>query len=140
MKNYYTISRVTIGILGVIITLISLINEDISMKFGVTIFVFIITLAASFLTTPISRKMLKIGDSIANKYIKVLFYFAVLPLTLFVAYILYMFDLFVFEKTSGSMNLALITVFIYISTTIMVVVPYVQALIVLICRKIFKDK
>lgn len=139
MKNYYKKSRIIIGILAVLISLIALINEDISMKVIVTLFIFGIAFGTSFLTVPISEKMIKVGDAITNKILRVLFYCAMLPLTLLVAYILHILILAIFDRSSGSINAAVLTVFLYIATTVMVIVPYVQTIIVLIYRaKSFK--
>lgn len=140
MKNYYTISRQIICIIAVLLSLIALINEDITVKVVVTIFVFLVTLAATHLTTPISKKLIKLGDGIANKYLRILFYFAILPLTLLIAYCVYGLILFTYNQSSGTINGAAITIFSYIATTIMIIVPYVQMLIVLMFRIIRKDK
>ena len=46
----------------------------------------------------------------------------------------------VFDRSSGSVNAAVITVFLYIGTTVMVIVHYIQTLIVLVCRARAKEK
>lgn len=139
MENYYTISRQIIGILSVLLSLLALINEDISVIIVVTTLVFIIALTASFFTTPISKRIIKIWDVIAKQYLRILFYFAILPLTLFVAYIIYMLIMFVYNQMPISIEAAAITIISYISTTIMVIVPYIQTLIVLMLRVILKE-
>lgn len=139
MKNCYTISRKVLCILAVIISLIATIHEDISVKIVACIFFFIIALAAGFFTTPISKKVIHLGDSIAHKFLRILFYFSILPVTLLIAYILYVLILFIYDQSSGSINGAVIAIFSYIATTITVIVPYIQTLIVLILRKKLKD-
>lgn len=139
MENYYTISRQIIGILSVLLSILALINEDISVIIVVITLVFIIALTASFFTTPISKRIIKIGDVIANQYLRILFYFAILPLTLFVAYIIYMLIMFVYNQMPISIEAAAITIISYISTTIIVIVPYIQTLIVLMLRVILKE-
>ena len=132
MKNYYTFSRKILCILAVIISLIASIHEHISVKIVAAILFFFITLAASFFTTPISKKVIHLGDSIANTFLRILFYCSILPLTLLIAYILY-------DQSSGSINAAALTIFLYITTTIVVIVPYIQSLTVLILRKVLRD-
>lgn len=136
MEKYYKISRQIICVLAVLISLIMCMNEDISVKIAATIFIFVVALGASFLTTPISKKMVKTGDGITNKYLRVLFYAAVLPLTLLVAYILMWVDIFIYEQSAQTINMAVLTIFLYIATTIVVIIPYVQTLIVLILRRL----
>ena len=139
MKNYYTISRKILCILAVIISLIASIHEDISVKIVAVMLFFLITLAASFFTTPISKKVIHIGDSIANTFLRILFYCSILPLTLLIAYILYVLILCIYDQSSGSINAAALTIFLYITTTIVVIVPYIQSLTVLILRKVLRD-
>ena len=139
MKNYYTISRKILCILAVIISLTASIHEDISVKIVAVMLFFLITLAASFFTTPISKKVIHIGDSIANTFLRILFYCSILPLTLLIAYILYALILCIYDQSSGSINAAALTIFLYITTTIVVIVPYIQTLTVLILRKMLKD-
>ncbi len=135
MKDNYKTSRQIIGILAVIISLIMSINEDISFKIVATIFIYFVALAATFLTTPISKKIIKAGDAIANKYLRIFYYIIILPLTLLVAYILYWLVFLVYGNAADTMNEAAITILLFTATTIFAIVPYIQTLIVLACRR-----
>jgi len=136
MEKLYSKSRKIISILAVVISFFVMINEDISVKIVAMVFIFSVALAASYITTPISKKMLKMGDAIRNKYLRVLLYMAILPLTLLIAYIFYVLILAGYYRYGNSISMAAITVFLYVATTIVVIVPYVQTLIVLMLRRL----
>ena len=135
MEKLYSKSRKIISILAIVISFFIMINEDISVKIVAMVFIFSVALAASYITTPISKKMLKMGDAIGNKYLRVLLYMAILPLTLLIAYIFYVLILAGYYRFGNSINMAAITVFLYVATTIVIIVPYVQTLIVLMLRR-----
>lgn len=135
MEKLYSKSRKIIGILAVIISFFIMINEDISVKIVAMVFIFSVALAASYIATPISKKMLKMGDAIGNKYLRILFYVVILPLTLLIAYIFYVLILAGYYRFGNSINMAAITVFLYVATTIVIIVPYVQTIVVMALRK-----
>ncbi len=135
MEKLYSKSRKIISILAVVISFFVMINEDISVKIVAMVFIFSVTLAASYITTPISKKMLEMGDAIGNRYLRILFYVVILPLTLLIAYIFYVLILAGYYRYGNSISMAAITVFLYVATTIVVIVPYVQTIVVMALRK-----
>lgn len=94
MEEYYNKSRIVMLVLAVVISLIMFINEDISFKIYGTFFIAIITLVVSFLVTPISKKMIEIGDKLEKKLWRILYYFFHF---IFIA-ICAIFDSIIFEK------------------------------------------
>ncbi|MCH5270341.1 MAG: hypothetical protein J1E83_06280 [Lachnospiraceae bacterium] len=118
MKNSYTISRIVICVLAWVM---------------------------SFLATPVSKQMIGIGDRIMNKYLRVFYYFMLLPFILVVVYLLWILIYYFFDhmEQSGEMGealgKALIAVFLGMVVFMMCIVPYIQSLIVLLLRVKRKD-
>lgn len=146
MKIHYMLSRIIIVVLAVICSFIALINEHITLKLTATVLFGVAAMVTSFLATPISKRIISTGDSIANKYLRVLYYILLLPLILLIVYLLCMLILLIFSRPEHSAELAealgkaLITLFLFAVIFIAFIVPYVQTLIVLLLRKIMKDK
>lgn len=140
MKNSYTISRIVICVLAGVISLIALHNEHITLIFGATVLITVVALVMSFLTTPVSKQMIGIGDRIMNKYLRVFYYFMLLPFILVVVYLLWMLIYYSFDHMGQSAEMgealgkALIAVFLGVVVFIMFIVPYIQSLIVLLLR------
>ena len=140
MKNSYTISRIVISVLAGIISLIVWHNEHITLMLGATVLITVVALVMSFLATPVSKQMIGIGDRIMNKFLRVFYYFILLPLILVVVYLLWRLNYYFFEHMERSAEMgealgkALIAVFLGVIVLIMFIVPYVQSLIVLLLR------
>ncbi len=140
MEEYYSISRKIIAALAVIISLIMTVNEDISVKIVVPVFILIIAVVATVITAPLSRKMIIVGDGILNLFLKVVYYIAILPVTALVAYVLYWFILMICDEYVVTLSMAVIVLFIIAAMVVVVVVPYIQTLLVLIIRRVSKVK
>lgn len=145
MKNSYTISRIVIGVLVGVVSLIVLHNEHITLMLGGTILITVVALVMSFLATPVSKQMIGIGDRIMNKFLRVFYYFILLPFILVVVYLLWRLIIYFFEHMERSTEMgealgkALIAVFLGVIVLIVFIVPYVQSLIVLLLRGKRKD-
>lgn len=145
MKNSYTISRIVICVLAGGISLVALHNEHITLMLGATLLIMAAALVMSFPATPVSKRMIGIGDCIVNKYLRVFYYFMLLPFILAVVYLLWMLIYYFFAHMEQSAEMgealgkALIAVFLGDVVFIMFIVPYVQSLIVLLLRLKRKD-
>ena len=145
MKNSYTISRIVISVLAGIISLIVWHNEHITLMLGATVLITVVALVMSFLATPVSKQMIGIGDRIMNKYLRVFYYFMLLPFILVVVYLLWILIYNFFEGMERSAEMgealgkALLAVFLGVVVLIVFIVPYVQSLIVLLLRVRRKD-
>lgn len=143
MKKSYFISRIFILIIAVIISLFMLINEHISVKIVMTTLIAVSSLVVSFVATPISKKMVSIGDKIEGKSLRIVYYVLLLPICLFVACILLVLIQAVSELVqfatnfSGALSEAMIFVFVSAIACVAIVVPYVQTLIVLFLKAIW---
>lgn len=129
-------------VLTVVISLIMFINEDISFKIYGTFFIAIITLVVSFLVTPISKKMIEIGDKLEKKLWRILYYVLMLPITLVLIILVclligYIDDLRAPEKyqdMGAALSHAFEVIALYVIFFILFLLPYVQSLIVLFLR------
>lgn len=145
-KKAYTISRIIIPILTLIIFSIIFRNEESSIIKLSLIFV-IISFLASFPSTIISTKLINVGDKIKNKILKVLYYVVLLPIiAIILAIIMYIIIVYIHEllpkakdfNTSLGRVIAALT--IAIIGIILILVPYVQTILVIIIKKIIKNK
>ena len=142
MREHYNKSRIVMLVLAVVISLIMFINEDISFKIYGTFFIAIITLVVSFLVTPISKKMIEIGDKLEKKLWRILYYVLMLPITLVLIILVclligYIDDLRAPEKyqdMGAALSHAFEVIALYVIFFILFLLPYVQSLIVLFLR------
>ena len=74
MKKSFATARIIIGMLTIIVTCIAFVNEDISTRLIGTVIFTITAIVLSFLTTPLSKRMLKYGDKIVNKLYRLIYY------------------------------------------------------------------
>ena len=135
--NYYKKSRLILCVLAVIISLIMMHNEDISLISAATIAITIAVLVFSIITTPISKKILGVGDNFKKKVHSRLFFFVVIPVGILVAALGTIAIMMFYDKCIDlDVNLggALIVVFIFTAIFIALVVPYIQVLIILALR------
>ena len=146
MKEYYKKSRIIMIILAAVVSIIMFINEDISVKLYGTLFIIIITLVVSYMITPISKKMIAVGDKISNSFLKILYYVFMLPILLLLVYLVCLLIVFLDEQKATSshqdmgeaLSEAVKVIALYIVSFIVFIVPYIQSLIVLFFRKIEK--
>ena len=142
MKEYYSKSRIIMLVLAVVVSLIMFINEDISFKIYGTIFIAIVTLVVSYLITPISKKMIEIGDKLEKKIWRILYYIFMLPIILVLIILVclligYIDDLRAPEKyqdMGAALSDAFKVIALYVIFFILFLLPYVQSLIVLFLR------
>lgn len=142
MERYYNKSRIVMLVLAIIVSLIMFINEDISFKIYGTFFIAIVTLVVSFLVTPISKKMIEIGDKLEKKLWRILYYVLMLPITLVLIILVclligYIDDLRAPEKyqdMGAALSHAFEVIALYVIFFILFLLPYVQSLIVLFFR------
>lgn len=148
MKEYYSKSRIIMLVLVVVVSLIMFINEDISFKIYGTFFIVIVTLVVSFLVTPISKKMIEIGDKFEKKLWRILYYVLMLPIILVLIILVcfligYIHDLRAPEKyqdMGAALSDAFKVIALYVVFFILFLLPYVQSLIVLFLRNIEKKR
>ena len=140
MKKEYKISRYIILVLTFVIFNIMFINEDKSWLILPFVFA-LITFGFSFPSTIFSKKIIKLGDNIKNKALKILFYMflpiVLLLLSVEVATIIALiFQNFLPNKSLGQ---GLLVLFLLSIIMIAIILPYNQTIIVLITRRIKKD-
>ncbi len=140
MKNEYALSGRIILISAILISWIMCINEDMTFKIVATVFISGVALAVSYITRPISTRVIRFGDSLTNRYLRILFYAILLPAVLITAYAWYVLILFWYDQSSQTMNLVALAIFGYTATTILMIVPYIQTLMVLAIRVIRRKK
>ena len=145
-KKAYAISRIIIPIITLLVFLILFINEDASFMKLALIFVSI-SFLASFPSTIVSTKILKIGNKIKNKILKILYYLLLLPMLAIalsiITYIIiiHIYDLLPKAKDfSTNLGRAIAAISVSIIGAILILVPYVQSILVLIIKKVLKKK
>ena len=142
MEEYYNKSRIIMLILSVVVSLIMFINEDISFKIYGTFFIAIVILVASYLVTPISKKMIERGDNLEKKLWRILYYILVLPILLVMLFLMAFVGItFLFnnklqntQEFEALLGVGIIMIFLFIGSGIVLMVPYIQSLIVLFLR------
>lgn len=146
MEKAYKLSRIIIAIFMMMVSLIMLLNEDISVKiFGMSLFTSVAFLA-SFLGTRVSRKMIQVGDKIASILLQILYYIVLLIIILALTYIIWLIIDFILSAIPYSNELgiaageAMIAVLVGSSFLIFVIIPYFQTLIVLGLRKMIPNR
>lgn len=138
MKKINMISRILLGVLAYVIFSIMFINEDKSWHF-VTVLYSLIVFGLSFPSTIFANKIIDKGNKIDNKALRIVYYIS-LPIVLFgICITLYMGilafdDIFMSASPSNdlasSLGQALMILFIIGVMVIVVILPYIQALII----------
>ncbi|WP_029231274.1 hypothetical protein [Butyrivibrio sp. VCB2006] len=147
MEREYRISRGVIAILTALISYIALINEHISVKiYGIFLFT-IVAFLLSFLGTKVSKKMIFIGDKVSNIALRICYYVGLLVaiLVLSATFFTVFTSISDYIDTSNmefaaALSIAIVIVTICCLFFIMLIVPYIQSLIVLIIRRILREK
>lgn len=144
-KKYYSISRVILTLITFIIFCILFRKEDISF-IKITISMTALAFAISFPGAMLSKKLIKIGDNIKNKPLKVLYYLVFLPslaIIVFLGLYVIIYTIYLnFPETNSlqeALSKAIWVIFNMIASAIIVTIPYLQTIIVLILKK-FKNK
>lgn len=146
MEKEYGLSRVILVILALVIVLIIFQNEH-RMKQVAGFFYCSVALLASFLGTPVSRKMIRIGDGISNILLRILYYVGLLVGSLAIAVLVG--GGFIIITVGGGdkllprgmgLNQAVLIAFLGSFLFVFLMVPCLQTIIVLFLRKIFSQK
>ncbi len=140
INKIYSISRFLITLLAFIIFLIMIQSEDTSWLFIPFLFAGI-TYGLTYPSTYISKKIIEYGDKKKNLSSKILYYLG-LPIVMFIVFLAAYYIIITFasglhaETLAEGLGIALICLFIIAVTTIVIVLPYVQTIIVIILRRI----
>jgi hypothetical protein len=146
MKKINMISRILLGVLAYVIFSIMFINEDKSWHF-VTVLYSLIVFGLSFPSTIFANKIIDKGNKIDNKISRIVYYISI-PIVLFgICIALYMGILaldYIFTAVfpsndfASSLSQALMFLFIIGVMVIVVILPYIQALIINILKLFIK--
>lgn len=138
-KKHYSISRVILTLITFIIFCILFREEDISF-IRITISMTALAFVISFPGALLSKKLIKIGNNIKNKTLKVLYYLVFLPslaIIIFLGLYAIIYTIYLnFPENSNSLQDSLSKAFFVIinmfASVILVAIPYFQTLIVLV--------
>ena len=145
-KNIYKKSRIILAILIFVIFSLMFIYEDSSWMI-LTIFFSIFGYFVSIPCTIITKKIISIGNKIKSKVFRFLYYAVVLPTIIIGLFlIIYNYIMNVYDNSTkpipveidDALREALYPLFLITISTICIIIPYVQSLIVLILKKINK--
>ena len=144
MKKIYMISRIVLTVITFLLFNIMLINEDSSWNIVPIIFSLIV-FGFSFPSTIFAKKIITIGEKIENVLLKIAYYI-VIPIILlaiclaFYIGIIYIDDTFITtpNELGAALGQALLLLFIVAVAVISVILPYIQAIIINILKRIIK--
>ncbi len=141
LSKEYKISGMFITILVMTATFIIFHNEDISVRLFATALFTVVALITSILGTRVSIRIIKTGDRIKNKLVKVLYYIglpiALMCLTGLVWVVMAVVNgkLANTDDIGTSFGQSYILAIVAIAVCIFAIVPYIQTIIVLGLRK-----
>ena len=141
MKKINMISRVIMTIITFLLLSIVIINED-SSWFIVPVIYSLIVFGWSFPSTIFAEKIIKTGNKIDNKLLKIAYY-VFLPIVLFgICLTVYMIALYINDyiipKPTGlgdAIGQVLLLLFIVSVISIIIILPYIQAIIINILKR-----
>ena len=138
MKKINMISRILLGVLAFVIFSIMFIHEDKSWHF-VTVLFSLIVFGLSFPSTIFANKIIDNGNKIDNKALRIVYYIS-LPIVLFGICIALYIGILAFDDVfmsafpsndlASSLGQAFMILFIIGVMVIVVILPYIQALII----------
>lgn len=144
LSKEYKISGIFITILVMAATFIIFHNEDISVRLFATALFTVAALITSILGTRLSIRIIKMGDRIKNKLVKVLYYIG-LPIALIcLTGLVWVVMAVVNGKLANTDNIgtsfgqSYMLAIVAIAVCIFAIVPYIQTIIVLGLRKFKK--
>lgn len=144
LSKEYKISGIFITILVMAATFIIFHNEDISVRLFATALFTVAALITCFLGTRVSVRIIKTGDRIKNKLVKVLYYIG-LPIALIcLTGLVWVVMAVVNGKLANTDNIgtsfgqSYMLAIVAIAVCIFAIVPYIQTIIVLGLRKFKK--
>lgn len=144
LSKEYKISWMFITILVMAATFIIFHNEDISVRLFATALFTVATLITSILGTRVSIRIIKTGDRIKNKLVKVLYYIglpiALICLTGLVWAVMAVVNgkLANTDDIGTSFGQSYLLAIVAIAVCIFAIIPYIQTIIVLALRKFKK--
>jgi hypothetical protein len=144
LSKEYKISGIFITILVMAATFIIFHNEDISVRLFATALFTVAALITSILGTRVSVRIIKMGDRIKNKLVRVLYYIG-LPIALIcLTGLVWVVMAVVNGKLANTDNIgtsfgqSYMLAIVAIAVCIFAIVPYIQTIIVLVLRKFKK--
>lgn len=144
MKKINMISRVIMTVITFILFSIMIINEDSSWNIVPVIFSLIV-FGLSFPSTIFAEKIIKIGNKINNKLLKIAYYVFLPIILLGICLTIYMIVLYIDDRSitapnemGAALGQALLLLFIVAVMVVIIILPYVQAIIINILKKIIK--
>lgn len=144
LSKEYKISGIFITILVMAATFIIFHNEDISVRLFATALFTVAALITSILGTRVSVRIIKMGDRIKNKLVRVLYYIG-LPIALIcLTGLVWVIMAVVNGKLANTDNIGTsfgryyMLAIVAIAVCIFAIVPYIQTIIVLGLRKFKK--
>lgn len=145
-KKIYMISRVILVVITFIIFKIMFIHEDSSWVIVAFIFSLIVFIV-SFPSTLISKVFIKIGNRLDKRILKILYYAIILPaLTIFLFFGCCCIISLIYDSSSipddfaVALGQALLFLFLVATVAICIIIPYIQTLLVLLLKRLVKDK
>lgn len=137
-------SRIIMVVITFILFSIMIINEDSSWNIVPGIFSLIV-FGLSFPSTILAEKIIKIGNKINNKLLKIAYYIFLPIILLVICLAIYIIALYIYDtfittpnELGAALGQALLFLFIVAVGVIVIILPYIQAVIINILKRIIK--
>lgn len=144
MKKINMISKIIMVVITFILFSIMIINEDSSWNIVPGIFSLIV-FGLSFPSTILAEKIIKIWNKINNKLLKIAYYIFLPIILLVICLAIYIIALYIDEtfittpnELGAALGQALLFLFIVAVGVIVIILPYIQAVIINILKRIIK--
>ena len=144
MKKINMMSRIIMVVITFILFSIMIINEDSSWNIVPGIFSLIV-FDLSFPSTILAERIIKIGNKINNKLLKIAYYIFLPIILLVICLAIYMIALYIYDafittpnEIGAALGQALLLLFIVTVGVIVIILPYIQAVIINILKRIIK--
>lgn len=144
MKKINMMSRIIMVVITFILFSIMIINEDSSWNIVPGIFSLIV-FGLSFPSTILAEKIIKIGNKINNKLLKIAYYIFLPIILLVICLAIYIIALYIYDtfittpnELGAALGQALLFLFIVAVGVIVIILPYIQAVIINILKRIIK--
>lgn len=144
MKKINMMSRIIMVVITFILFSIMIINEDSSWNIVPGIFSLIV-FGLSFPSTILAEKIIKIGNKINNKLLKIAYYIFLPIILLVICLAIYIIALYIYDtfittpnELGEALGQALLFLFIVAVGVIVIILPYIQAVIINILKRIIK--
>ena len=137
-------SRIIMVVITFILFSIMIINEDSSWNIVPGIFSLIV-FGLSFPSTILAEKIIKIGNKINNKLLKIAYYIFLPIILLVICLAIYIIALYIDDtfittpnELGAALGQALLFLFIVAVGVIVIILPYIQSVIINILKRIIK--